>query len=446
MKKIIITIVFSFLALFAFSQDVIDQIIGVVGNEIIMKSDIENQYIQLSSQGYGSGSVDLKCEILEDLLFQKLLYVQAQKDSIEVTEKEIEGEIDRRLSVFINQYGSEQKLEEYYGKPIKQIKEYFHDIIKEQLMAQRAQQKIIGDTKLTPTEVKRFYDSLPDDSIPVIETYFELSEIVIKPEFTPEDRQEVIDKLNVIREKILAGENFATMAILYSEDQGSAMNGGELGFVSKTDLVPEFAQVAFSLTSPADVSRVVETEYGFHIIQLIEKRGNMMNFRHILLKPKFKMSQLTEAEKKANEIRELIVKDSITFEAAVLKYSQGDTKTSNGKVMNPYYGNSRLTREVVEPYTRNAAQSLKEKEVSKAFLGTDNKGSKVIKIVRLDSYVKEHKATLKDDYQQIQQYAVEAYNSDITEKWIEKTAKHTYIRIDDSYSNCDFEFKDWIKK
>ena len=256
------------------AQGIIDKIVGIVGNEIIMMSDIENQYIQMQSQQMEITS-NTRCEILEDMMFQKLLYVQAQKDSIEVTPKEVETELDRRLSIFVNQIGSEQKLEEYFGKTIKAIKDDLRSTIEEQMMAQKVQQKIIGDTKVTPSEVTKFFESLPADSVPTIEAYYELSEIVIKPEVSKEDKDKVISELNKIRERILNGESFSTMAVLYSEDPGSAMKGGELGFVSKTDLVPEFSQVAFNLTSPLDVSPVVETEYGFHIIQMIEKRGNM---------------------------------------------------------------------------------------------------------------------------------------------------------------------------
>ena len=427
------------------AQGIIDKIVGIVGNEIIMMSDIENQYIQMASQQM---KVDrnTRCEILEDMMFQKLLYVQAQKDSLSVTPKEVETELDRRLSVFINQIGSEQKLEEYFGKTIKSIKDDLRSTIEEQMLAQKVQQKIIGDTKVTPSEVKNFFEKLPADSIPTIEAYYELSEIVIKPEVSKEDKEKVVAELNKIRERILNGESFSTMAVLYSEDPGSAMKGGELGFVSKTDLVPEFSQVAFNLTSPLDVSQVVETEYGFHIIQMIEKKGNMMNFRHILMKPKVSMEALEAADKKANEVYSILQSDTISFIDAVKKYSNGDSKGSDGKVMNPYYGDARMTSDFLDPYTKSAVMPLKEGEYSKPFLSSDNKGSRVIKIVRLDLDVKEHKANMKDDYLTLQRAALEDKNSRLIDEWVKDKVQSVYIKIDDEYKDCNFNVNCWIKK
>ena len=427
------------------AQGIIDKIVGIVGNEIIMMSDIENQYIQMASQQMKVDG-NTRCEILEDMMFQKLLYVQAQKDSLSVTPKEVETELDRRLSVFINQIGSEQKLEEYFGKTIKSIKDDLRSTIEEQMLAQKVQQKIIGDTKVTPSEVKNFFEKLPADSIPTIEAYYELSEIVIKPEVSKEDKEKVVAELNKIRERILNGESFSTMAVLYSEDPGSAMKGGELGFVSKTDLVPEFSQVAFNLTSPLDVSQVVETEYGFHIIQMIEKKGNMMNFRHILMKPKVSMEALEAADKKANEVYSILKSDTISFTDAVKKYSNGDSKGSDGKVMNPYYGDARMTSDFLDPYTKSAVMPLKEGEYSKPFLSSDNKGSRVIKIVRLDLDVKEHKANMKDDYLTLQRAALEDKNSRLIDEWVKDKVQSVYIKIDDDYKDCNFNVNCWIKK
>lgn len=443
-KTILITILSLLIGTCAYPQGVVDKIVGVVGNEIIMMSDIENQYIQMKSQQMETNA-NTRCMILEDMMFQKLLYVQAQKDSIQVTQREVETELDRRLSVFINQIGSEQKLEEYFGKTIKSIKDDLRSTIEEQLMAQKVQQKIIGETKVTPSEVKHFFDNLPADSIPTIESYYELSEIVIKPEVSKEDKDKVIAELNSIRERILNGESFSTMAVLYSEDPGSAMKGGELGFVSKTDLVPEFSQVAFNLTSPLDVSPVVETEYGFHIIQMIEKKGNMMNFRHILMKPKVNTEALEAADKKATEIYNILLSDTISFTDAVKKYSNGDSKGSDGKVMNPYFGDAHMTDDFLDPYTKSALLSLKEGEFSKPFLSSDNKGTRVIKIIRLDLDVKEHKANLKDDYLTIQRAALEDKNSRLVDEWVKDKTQGVYIKIDDEYKDCNFSISCWKK-
>lgn len=433
------------LSTFAISQEVIDQVVAVVGNEIILKSDVENQYIQIMSQNYNPDESDLKCDILEELMFQKLLFIQSKLDSIQITDKEVDTELDRRMSVFVNQLGSEQKLEEFYGKSVKDIKSDFRDIIKEQLLTQKVQTGLTSSLKVTPSEVKAYFESIPEDSLPLVESYFELSEITITPVIGQVEKDATMAKLNGIRDRILNGESFETMAILYSEDPGSSTSGGELGFVSRTDLVPEFASVAFNLTSPDEVSRVVETEYGFHIIRLVEKKGNMMNFRHILLTPAVSIDQVQIAETKADEVYSLMKSDSLSFDEAVKTYSDGDSKFNTGKVMNPYYGNSKLSDDFVDPYTRKAIANLKPGEYTKPFLAANNKGVKVMKIVRLDNRVENHVANLKDDYQEIQQFTLQQESQKVVEKWINTRLESTYIRIDPSYSNCNFKFGNWYK-
>ncbi|HOK38788.1 MAG: peptidylprolyl isomerase [Bacteroidales bacterium] len=444
-RRISLVVAACFSIIFVYSQsNVIDQIVAKVGNEIILKSDIENQYYQVLAQGYVEEE-DLRCEVLEELLFQKLLYLQAKADSIQVTDREVESELDRRLSIFITQYGSEEKLEEYFGKSISEIKSDFRELIREQMMTQKVQQKLTSDIKVSPSDVRMFYESLPKDELPVIQGYYEFSEIVIVPKITKEEKEKTIEKLNNIRERIIQGESFATMAILYSEDPGSASKGGELGFVSRTDLVPEFSAVAFNLTSTNDVSRVVETEYGFHIIQLIERKGNLMNFRHILITPKPDDKSIMEAEKKAEEIYALIKSDSLNFAEAVIKYSEGDSKQNFGKVTNPYYGNTRMTTEVIDPFTLKIISKMKPGDISEPFLASTGRGSKVMRIIRLDNKVDTHTANLIDDYQEIQQMALQAEGMKIIKKWIENIISKTYIDIDKSYSNCKFKYADWYK-
>ncbi|MCK9255688.1 MAG: peptidylprolyl isomerase [Bacteroidales bacterium] len=445
MKNGIFLVLILLVSKICFSQEIIDNVVAVVGNEIILKSDVENQYIQIRSQGSYDLDGELKCDILEELMFQKLLYLQAIQDSVEVTDKEVEAELDRRISVFVNQLGSEKKMEEFYGKSITEIKNDFRSIIREQVLTQRVQGSLTSDLKVTPSEVKEFFQEIPEDSIPMVSAYFELSEIVFTPVIGKEEKEESIQKLNDLRDRILNGESFQTLAILYSEDPGSATNGGELGFVSRTDLVPEFASVAFNLTSPVEVSRVVETEYGYHIIQLIEKKGNMMNFRHILLTPDVSIEQISISENKAVEVYEMLKNDSISFNDAVNKFSDGESKFNNGKVINPYYGNTKLANEFVDPNTLRNISGLKVGEYSKPFLSSSSKGSKLIKIVRLDQKVEAHKANLTDDYLEIQEYAMQQKGQKIIEKWIENKLESTYIRIDSSFSDCDFKFGNWRK-
>lgn len=431
------------LTLYSNSQEVVDKVIATVGNKIILKSEVENQYIQLLSQGKYLDEGDLKCDIFEEMMFQKLLLIQAEIDSVEVTEKEINNEMDRRLSVFISQLGSEKKLEEYLGKSISDIKDDFKELIREQILAQRVQASLTEKVKVTPSDVKKVFDEIPEDSLPIIDAYVELSEIVINPKIGKAEKDETIKKLSEIRDRILAGESFSTMAVLYSEDPGSAANGGELGFVSRTDLVPEFASVGFALKNTTDISRVVETDFGFHIIQLIEKRGNMMNFRHILLTPRVSVEQIEISERRADSIYQMLKNDSISFENAITKYSDGDSKFNWGKISNPYTGTTKLSDDALDNNIKRSIYDLKTGEISKPFLTTTNSGAKIFKIIKVNNRVDKHLANLNDDYQEIQEFATQKENQKVIENWIKSKVKTTFINIDKSYQSCNFKFADW---
>ena len=450
MKKKILISIFCITLFFPIqlihSQEVIDQIVAIVGNQPILKSDIENQYIQMISQGYYGTSVDLKCEILEDLLFQKLLLIQAQKDSIEVGNKEVESELNRRLSVFINQVGSEQKLEEYYGKSIVQIKEEFRSIIKDQLLTQRMQAKLTEDVEITPSEVKSYYEDLHPDSIPIIEESYELSQIVKIPGISEQEKNNCISKLEEIRDRIINGEKFSTMAILYSQDPGSASKGGELGFVSRTDLVPEFSAVAFSLTNTEDVSRIVKTDFGYHIIQLIERKGEMVNIRHILIVPETDQMAIDSLKNELSKIREKILSDSVSFEDAAELYSDDEeTSQNNGKIMNPYTGSGKFTPDMLDVPTNRIIKKLQEGEISNPFVTNDLQGKTVVKIIKLDQKVTEHLATIEEDYQELYEYALNLEQQKTVKKWIKDRVEKTYIKIDESYKGCEFIYADWNK-
>lgn len=450
MKKKILISIFCITLFFPIqlihSQEVIDQIVAIVGNQPILKSDIENQYIQMISQGYYGTSVDLKCEILEDLLFQKLLLIQAQKDSIEVGNKEVESELNRRLSVFINQVGSEQKLEEYYGKSIVQIKEEFRSIIKDQLLTQRMQAKLTEDVEITPSEVKSYYEDLHPDSIPIIEESYELSQIVKIPGISEQEKNNCISKLEEIRDRIINGEKFSTMAILYSQDPGSASKGGELGFVSRTDLVPEFSAVAFSLTNTEDVSRIVKTDFGYHIIQLIERKGEMVNIRHILIVPETDQMAIDSLKNELSKIREKILSDSVSFENAAELYSDDEeTSQNNGKIMNPYTGSGKFTPDMLDVPTNRIIKKLQEGEISNPFVTTDQQGKTVVKIIKIDQKVTEHLATIEEDYQELYEYALNLEQQKTVKKWIKDRVEKTYIKIDESYKGCEFIYADWNK-
>lgn len=442
-KSLLIIITFIVCNISLLAQEVIDEIVAVVGDEIILKSDIESQFIQMRSQGFVSETRDAKCDILEEMLFQKLLLNQARADSVVVSSSEVDQEINRRLGVFINQYGSEKELEEVYGKSVAEIRADFRTIIRDQLLTQRMQMKLVNDVSVTPGEVREFYNSIPKDSLPIIDAYVEYSELVIEPEISREERNKTIEKLENIRQRIMDGESFSTLAVLYSEDQGSAMNGGELGFVSREDLVPEFAAVAFNLQDKNTVSRVVQSEFGYHIIQLIERRGTLINVRHILLTPEIGDEQIAKAEDKITEIYNKIIADSISFTEAVRKYSDAETKFNEGVVANPYTGTRQIQRDFIERSTRRALARLRQGDVSAPFLATNAKGQRVLKIVKLNRRVDEHIANLEDDYQEIQEYAIQKKQQEYVFKWIESALERYYIRIDDSYINCEFNYADW---
>lgn len=426
-------------------QEVIDMVLGVVGNNIILKSDIENQFIQYKAQGL-SESGDVKCQIFEDLLFQKLLINQADLDSLEVSEKELESELDHRISMFIAQIGSEEKLEQYYNKKIREIKAEFKDIIKDQLLAQKMQQKLTKDIKLTPSDVQKYFNSLPSDSLPQLGSSTEIQQIAKYPKISESEKQEIVDKLEAIRKRVLSGEKFSTLAVLYSEDPGSSKNGGELGFVGRTDLVPEFAGAAFKLKEPNEISRVVETEYGYHIIQLIERKGERINVRHILMSPKVSFAELQKVAGLMDSLYKVIQSDSLKMEDAVIDFSEDEkSKNNSGLMYNPYNGTTRFEDEQIDPRTKFTIQELKIDELSKPFETKDDKGRQVYKIVRVKTRIKSHIANLKDDYKEIQEMAMGAERQRLIREWITSKLTNTYIRIDDSYKNCTFSYGKWVK-
>lgn len=428
----LLLVLFQGLQLAAQEKKTIDQIIAVVGNHIIMESDIETQRLQMQAQGYYSQG-DPKCEILEQMIFQKLLLHQAALDSIEVKDEDVDSELERKLNYFINQIGSEEKLEEYYHKSIPEIKSDFRDLIRDQMITQRMHGKITGEIKVTPTEVRTFFNDIPKDSIPLVPAEYEIQQIVKYPVIEESEILAVKEKLREMRERVVKGENFATLAILYSEDPGSAKNGGELGFVGRGDLVTEFAAVAFNL-KPGEVSKIFKTDYGFHIVQMIERKGERINVRHILATPKVNPKKIAEARLSLDSIARRIKTDTLTFDLAAFHYSQDkDTRLNNGMLVNPYTGNSRFEASQIESGIAQAISTLKVGEISNPFESKDDLGHTVVKIVSLKTKTETHKANLKDDYQKIQEMALDFKKEDFLKKWVAKKRKGTYMKIDEAY-------------
>lgn len=422
----------------------IDKVIAVVGNERILLSDVEQELLRIKMQGSTNANID-RCQILEQLLIQKLLITQAKIDSIKVNEGSVENEVDRRLKYFINQIGSEKALENYFNKPIFEIKDDLREIIREQQLTQQMQRKIVDKVKITPSDVKAFYKKIPSDSLPDIPMQYELQQIVIYPPDAEKAKLEAKEKLLDIRNRILNGERFATLAALYSEDRASAIKGGELGFRSREELVKAFADAAFNLKE-GQISQVVETEYGLHIIQMIERRNDQVNVRHILLKPQFTTDMLSKAVQKLDSIATLIRNDSITFENAALRYSEDKKSNLNkGLMINPFTNTSLFEKEHLQPSDFYAIKDLKEGEFSAPFESRDEHANIVFKIIKVKRIVPAHKTNLKDDYDKIQEMAKSSKENEILSEWVSRKIKSFYIRIDNDFHGCNFQSKGWIK-
>lgn len=440
-------LLFCLISITALSQNegvVLDKVVAVIGKNVILMSDVENQYSQMKNQG--GANDNSKCEIFEELMYQKLLLDQAQKDSIEVTEGEIEDNLDRRIRYFVSQIGSEQKLEEFYKKTISEIKDDFREVIARQMLSDRMQGSLTQSVKVTPTEILKFYKKIPVDSLPKINKQIVLEQIVKYPPINETEKLSIKEKLRSYRERVMKGEKFSTLAVLYSEDLGSARKGGELGFVGRSDLVPQFAAVAFKLKEPNDMSRIVETEFGFHIVQLIEKRGELMNLRHILLKPKVSPLDMQKAQSFIDSVRTLIATDSIAFDFAANKYSEDKATNKNGGLMiNPMTGNSVFENEQLTPSVAYAIRGLKEGDLTRAFKAKDERGQEVYKILRIKQIIEPHTASIDKDYQLIQDICLGDKKRRFVDLWIKRKQASTYMKINEEYKGCTFKHKGWIK-
>jgi peptidyl-prolyl cis-trans isomerase SurA len=446
-RNLVLVLVYTFLSCFqAIAQKgkVIDQVLGIVGNNVILQSAVENQYLQLLAKGYNA-SETMKCDIFEDQLFQKLLLNQAVLDSVEVSEKEIDQELTVRLEQFIAELGGVEKLEEYYRKPIGQIKSDFHDIIKDQLLSQRMQEEITGELKVTPSEVSRFFKEFPKENLPLLPGEVEYFQIVKKPTPTKVEKDEVKVKLEEFRQRVLKGENFASLATLYSEDPGSFKDGGSLGFVNRNQLVPEFSAAAFVLKN-GELSKIVETMYGYHLIQMVEKKGDLAHVRHILMKPKITMAEKLKAKSKIDSIYKRLRTDTIKFEKmAQMASDDEDTRKNGGLAINPQSRSSKFEAKSLDAETSVAIEGLKPGQMSEPFEAKDNNANPIYKIVMLKTRSVAHVANLKDDYQIIQEKALEDKRMKKVDEWTREKIKTSYIRIDETYKGCSFKYQ-WLEK
>ncbi len=425
-------------------QKIVDRIVATVGNNIILQSDIENMYRQMMSQGMTSQG-DMKCQVLEDLLVSKLMLNQARIDSIEVSVAQVEMELDSRLQKFIDQIGSQKKLEAYYDKSMQEIRSDFRDLIRDQMLTQQMQAKIAEDITTTPSEIRTFYRRIPKDSLPVIPAQIEYRQLVRNPPYSEESKLAIRQKLLDLRKRVIDGEDFATLAILYSEDPGSAARGGELGFQGRSELVPEFAEAAFSLKMGA-VSPIVQTKFGYHIIQLIERKDEKVNVRHILMKPRVTIAERKSALEFLDSTAKLIRADSIDFIDAVHFYSQDEeTVMSGGIAVNPMTGDTRFQLDQLDQATAEAVNNLKLQDISDPFESKDMTGSPVFRIIKITNRLEPHTANLKYDYSILTQMTKMSKQQQAMTDWIIEKQKTTYIHIDESYRACNFTNKGWVK-
>lgn len=418
------------------AQQVIDQVMGVVGSKIILRSDIEKQYVQLVAQGTKPDG-ETKCYILDQLLLQKLLLNQADIDSVTVSDSQVESELDRRMRFYIRQIGSEEKLEEYFHTTIIELKAELKDLIHDQLLVQTMQSRITKDVTATPNDVKEYFESIPSDSLPYIDAEMEIAQIVKIPPVSQAEKEAVKSRLEEFRKKILAGEDFAVLAALYSQDQGSAKKGGELGLFDRGTMVPEFEAAAFRL-KPGEVSPVIETKFGFHILQLIERRGDQINVRHILLKPEVSDKDMVQAVHFLDSLRTQIINGSITFEEAALKFSDDeDTRNNGGLMINPETNTTKLSPDKIDRLLFFQVDTMPLNRVSVPLAMTTSEGKTAYRLIMVKSRTKPHKANLKDDYQKIQEVALQEKQNRMLSDWIDLKRKSTYISINPEYGNCE---------
>lgn len=444
----LITILYILSGSTLYTQTLIEAISGIIGNEVIYLSDVEYGVARQKLAGSRKSDDQLRCEIFEELLISKLFLDQARIDSIIVTDESVEGDVNAGINNAIRQAGSEQALEQAYMKSMIEIRKDLKKMFIDQRINERVQDNIAGDVLVTPADVRRYYQSIPKDSIPVIPTKVEVSVIQVDPPAGEENKLEARQKLLDLRSRILAGQSFPALASIYSEDVESAKRGGEIGFRTRAELEKEYADAAFSLNNKNTVSKIIETRYGFHIIQLIDRKGDLVNTRHILIRPKVKPEEELKAIAKLDSISNLIRRDSLTFsKAAILFSTHKDSKINGGKLVktDPNSRETWFAMEELDKETYVKVRSMKIGEISESFKTMDLSGNTVFRIIRLDNELPAHVANMKDDYQDLHNIALRQKRSKIFKDWINKKISVTYIKISDEFKSCDFENKGWLK-
>ena len=446
MKKLIYICLLA-IALPCLAEDnIIDEVIWIVGDEAILRSEVEEERLRAQYEGQSIPG-DPYCVIPEQIAVQKLFLHQAELDSVEVSESTVSHQVDMRLNYYISQIGSKEKMEEYFRKTSSEIREEMMKTVRNQMIIQQMQQKLTSNIKPTPAEIRRFYNSLPMDSIPMMPAEVEVQILSFVPPVPVEELERVKGKLRDYTERVMNGSaDFSMLARFYSEDTESAKHGGELGFVGRGQLVPEFADVAFSLNDPKKVSRIVETEYGYHIIQLIEKHGERINCRHILLKPRVSATDKMNALTRLDSIAQLIRADSLSFEQAILMYSEDKNTAMNAGLMtNPNTGASKFEYQDLPAEIAKQIYTMKEGDISNPFVMVDaTKNKEVCAIVKLKHKTDVHRANLTDDFQAIRSMLEQKLAGEFIHKWILNKQKETYVQIDPRWAGCEFQYPNWV--
>lgn len=428
------------------AQDkVIDQIVAVVGGNIILKSDIENMAINQQAQGITSDG-DMKCEILEQFLINKLLVAEAELDTLITTSpSEINQQMDGQMQMYLQHFGTEKAVEAYFKKPIAMIKSDMQEAIREQLLSQKMRSKIVENITVTPSEVRLHYKNLSKDEIPTIPTQYEYAQITLEPKIGLEEENRVKSKLREIKKKIENGSSFAAMAIIYSEGP-SAKDGGVIGYSGRAQLDPAYAAAAFNLKGDK-ISDVVKSDFGYHIIQLVDKKGEKVNTRHILMRPKISVEAKEEAYNHLDSLAKKIRKQEIPFEKAAGIFSfDKNSRNNGGIVINENTMSSKFAIEDISPDVSKVITKMNTNEVSEPFESIDQSNQQTVyKIIKLTEKTETHKADLQHDYQKLAAMYLAKKKEDTLQKWISERQSQTYIRIDNTYANCNYKFKNWIK-
>lgn len=422
---------------------ILDNVIAIVGDEIVLKSELEEAKIQFRQEGVRFEG-DPDCFVLGSLLTEKVFLHQAKLDTIEVNDGMIEGELNRRIAMFTQQIGSEEALEDYFGKSVREIKDDFREPMRNQMIIQEVQNMVTMDVNVTPSDVQEFYNSIPEDSLPLLNTTVEFAQIVIFPKDNQKEVEKVNKRLRGFIQEVREGEDFSTLAVLYSDDPGSASKGGDLGMVPRGTMVAEFDEVAFQLSN-GELSGVFETEFGYHVMQMIERRGEQYHAKHILLKPRVTSEDLQEAKQKLAKIKVSLKGDTLNWDIAVLKYSQDEKSYNNGGlVVNLMSGTPRFELSQLDPQAYVAIEEMDINEVAGPILYQTREGKEGYRLVKLIKKIEPHRANLQDDYQILQEQAAARAKQQATLNWIEGKINETYIFIGEKYEDCTWDL-DWNK-